>query len=68
MKHVDLNHLRKNKISYLSHFKKAIRMSLNMILGGTLCFIHAFIPFIFVESGSDKVKKIYWEIIHAKKN
>lgn len=67
MKYVDLSHLRKNNISYLSHFKRATCLSLNMILGGVLCFVHAFIPFIFVEAGSDKVKKIYWEIIHAKK-
>ena len=67
MKHIDLSHLKKNNISYLSHFKRAMWLSSNLILGGALCFVHAFIPFIFVEAGSNKVKRAYWEIVHAKK-
>jgi hypothetical protein len=38
-------------------------LSSNLILGGTLCFIHALIPFIFVEAGSSKIKKLYWELV-----
>ncbi len=68
MKHIDLSHLKKNNLSYLSHFKRAIWLSSNMVLGGMLCFIHAFIPFIFVEAGSSKVKKIYWEIVYARED
>jgi hypothetical protein len=63
MKYIDLDHLKKNKISYLSHFKRAIWLSSNMILGGALCFVHAFIPFIFVEAGSSKIKSLYWKLI-----
>ena len=66
MKHIDLSHLKKNNISYLAHFKRAMWLSSNLILGGTLCFIHALIPFIFVEAGSSKIKKLYWELVATK--
>jgi len=39
-------------------------LSSNLILGGALCFVHAFIPFIFVEAGSSKIKKLYWNVIN----
>jgi len=64
MQHIDLSHLKKNNISYLSHFKRAMWLSSNLILGGALCFVHAFIPFIFVEAGSSKIKKLYWNVIN----
>tara|TARA_Y100000296_G_C5176186_1_gene260203 strand:- start:3949 stop:4131 length:183 start_codon:yes stop_codon:yes gene_type:complete len=56
---IDFNHLKKNDMSYYAHFKRATYISINMIVGGLLCCIHAFIPFVFVHAGSSRIKKLY---------
>jgi len=58
---IDLKHLEKNNVSYFTHFRKAIYVSINMIMGGVLCFVHAFLPFVFVESATkinERLRKI----------
>jgi hypothetical protein len=55
---MDYKHLKKNHMSYCAHFRKAAYVGISMMVGGVLCFIHAFLPFIFVESASKTNKRI----------
>ena len=56
---MDFSHLKKNDTSYAKHFRRAICISFNMVVGGVLCCVHAFIPFIFTASASTRIKKLY---------
>ena len=55
---IDFKHLEKNNMSYSTHFRKATYVGISMMVAGALCFIHAFLPFIFVESASKTNKRL----------
>jgi hypothetical protein len=59
---IHFHHLQINNTTYLLHLKKAMGISFNMFLGGALCFIHAFLPFLFVSSASDIIRKLYYKL------
>ena len=56
---IDLKHLEKNNMSYFTHYNKAIYVGISMIFGGVLCCVHAFLPFIFVESASKTNERLH---------
>jgi len=56
-------HLNQIEMTYFSHMKRAIVIGLKMIVGGALCVIHGFLPFIFVETAS----KVSLEIVKKTK-
>lgn len=56
---VNFNHLKENNTSYITHLNKAFYIGVTMIIGGFLCCIHALCPFIFTESASKRIKKLY---------
>ena len=45
--------------TYLKHLKRAGVFSGWMILGGLACLIHAVFPFLFTETASKIVSKLY---------
>ncbi len=52
-------HLYDTNMRYFDHMKFALRTSARLLAAGSLCAIHAFFPFIFVDSASKRVKQIY---------
>jgi hypothetical protein len=65
---VDFNHLKKNKIGYFSHLKRAMLIGANMVFGGLFCLIHSIFPFIFHDVATNTVKKIYFTHIIGEKD
>ena len=59
---IDFYHLKKSKVSYLIHGIRVSKISLRLIYLGIAGFIHALLPFIFLETVSSRVKKINHEI------
>ena len=45
--------------SYGEHFLVAMGFSLRMLLGGIACLVHAFLPFLFVKTGSDMIRVLH---------
>lgn len=53
MKHLDLV-----KENYFKHMLEAFLITGTFILAGLICFVHAFLPFVFQTTASTMVKKI----------
>ena len=45
--------------SYFKHMKVAVKVGLNMILGGLMALIHGLIPSIFQTNASNKIRELY---------
>ncbi|MBO9623004.1 MAG: hypothetical protein J7500_09870 [Sphingomonas sp.] len=54
-----LSHPRSVGESYGEHARTAARFGFTMIAGGAACVVHAVLPFLFVRTASDSVKKLY---------
>jgi len=54
----NFQHLKTVNISYFSHGIRAIKISIILIGLGIIGIIHALLPFIFVETVSNGVKKV----------
>lgn len=52
--------------SYAEHFRAAGGFGIAMIAGGVACVLHAFVPRMFVTTGSGTVKRLY-ELMVAKR-
>ena len=52
-------HLYSVNESYLKHMKVAVKVGLNMILGGLMALIHGLIPSIFQTKASNKIRELY---------
>ena len=53
-------------MSYFSHFKCALGIGTNMVLGGACCIVHSIFPFIFHNTATNIVKKIYFKYIYKE--
>ncbi|MBN9231102.1 MAG: hypothetical protein J0I93_09640 [Legionella sp.] len=53
MFHLFTDHPRSVQQTYWSHLKFALTFGLRLIWGGIACIIHAFLPFIFQNNGSE---------------
>jgi hypothetical protein len=53
------DHPREVGESYGAHLATAGRFGLKMIGGGIACLIHAVFPFLFVNAGSDTVRRLH---------
>ena len=60
----DFHHLKKIDINYFSHGFRVIRVSVMLIALGLIGIIHGLLPFAFVETVSNGVKKIADEMSH----
>ena len=45
--------------TYLQHLLQALGFALRMLAGGLACLIHAFLPFLFVRTGSDQIRILH---------
>ena len=54
-----LSHPRSVGESYGEHAATASRFGVAMIVGGAACVVHAVLPFLFVRTASDTVKRLY---------
>lgn len=49
--------------TYGEHFRSACKFSAGMISAGVACFVHAVFPFVFVTTGSSKVRELYERMV-----
>ncbi|MDB2411329.1 DUF6356 family protein [Gammaproteobacteria bacterium] len=60
----DFQHLKTANINYFSHGIRVIKVSLILISLGIIGIIHGLLPFVFVETVSNRIKKIADEMSH----
>lgn len=53
--------------TYGQHLAVALRFAGEMLRGGGACFIHAFLPFLFVTTGSDTVKRLHATMVTGRR-
>ena len=58
MKNIFTQHPKSINESYLDHLKAALCFSGNLFIAAVASLIHAFLPFLFVDTASNKVYKI----------
>ena len=63
IKHLFLSHPRSVGESYPEHAVTAFRFGGTMVMGGVACMIHALVPALFQRSASDRVKRLYAQMI-----
>ena len=51
-----MSHLREVNMGYVDHMLFALSVSLKLFIAGSLCVVHAFLPFIFTDSASKRIK------------
>ena len=59
---IDFYHLKKTKIGYAIHGIRVTKIAIRLIFLGFAGLIHALLPFIFLDTVSNGVKKINQEI------
>lgn len=58
-----LSHPRSVGETYFEHACTAARFGVTMVIGGVACLIHALLPTLFPRSASDRVKRLYAQMI-----
>jgi hypothetical protein len=58
-----LSHPRSVGESYTEHAGVAAKFGLTMLVGGLACILHAIFPAIFPRVASDRVKKLYAQMV-----
>jgi Family of unknown function (DUF6356) len=49
--------------TYGEHFRSACKFAAGMISAGIACLVHAVFPFVFVTTGSSKVRELYERMV-----
>ena len=57
------NHLDDVGETYTEHLTHALGFAVAMILGGLACFLHAVVPFLFVTTGSDCIRRLHERMV-----
>ncbi len=65
MKRLD-DHLQEVGETYPQHFKKATGFGMAMLVGGMACLVHGLLPNLFVTSGSDRIRRLYDEMVENR--
>lgn len=65
---MNFKHLKDCNMSYFQHMKRALTISISMWYGAICCFVHAFVPCIFVATATNMVKKLNKRYIIGEKN
>lgn len=58
-----LSHPRSVGESYFEHAGTAARFGATMVVGGVACMIHALLPEFFKRTASDRVKRLYGQMV-----
>ena len=53
------DHLDEVGESYWEHMLKAASFAVAMLVGGTACLVHALLPFLFVRTGSARIRHLH---------
>ena len=61
---IDFYHLKKAKVTYIIHGIRVLKISYKLVFLGIAGIIHAFLPFIFLETVSKGVEKVADEMSH----
>jgi hypothetical protein len=49
--------------TYGQHLLQALSFALRMMLGGIACLVHAFLPFLFVKTGSRSISDLHERMV-----
>lgn len=49
--------------TYLQHLGQAMGFAVRMLAGGLACLIHAFLPFLFVRTGSQAITELHQRMV-----
>ena len=60
-------HLEAQDETYLEHIAAANKISFTLLVMGTKCFVHSFLPFLFTTAVSSKIEYLTSITIRAKK-
>jgi hypothetical protein len=66
-----LDHPREVEEGFFEHFRVASSFGLTMIRGGLCALVHAFVPALYVTSGSDTIRRLHTIMVEkrgAKRN
>ncbi len=63
---VSKDHLDSVGESYLEHFVAAGLFSGRLLIASTVCLIHAFLPFLFVRTGSELLGVLHKEMVQKR--
>lgn len=44
--------------TYFEHMGIALRIGIHMLVGGLACLVHGLLPFLFIRTGSDTIKRL----------
>ena len=53
--------------SYLEHMRAALAFSFTMVRAAIACFVHAFLPFLFVETASGTVDRLSKKMVRGRR-
>ncbi len=53
--------------TYLIHMRAALTFSFVMVRAAAACFVHAFLPFLFVRTGSSTVDRLSRKMIRRRR-
>lgn len=61
-------HLRQIDESYWQHMKHALSFAFELGLACVVCLVHAFLPFLFEKTGSDRVRRLHDRMVVNRHN
>ena len=61
------DHLQEVGETYPQHLLKATGFAVTMLAGGLACLVHALLPFLFVRTGSDCIRRLHGEMVENRK-
>ena len=61
-------HLEQANENYFEHMGFALKISLQLLIGSVMAFIHALLPFTFTTNTSRKIKELYSFIENKNRN
>jgi hypothetical protein len=53
--------------SYWQHLRCAAYFAVRMVGGGCACFVHAFLPFLFVRTGSTCIQELHEQMVTRRR-
>ncbi len=45
--------------TYSEHLASALSFAIDLLIAGAACLVHAFLPFLFLKTGSRKITQLY---------
>lgn len=61
-------HLQQIDESYVQHMKHALSFAVELAVASLACLIHAFLPFLFEKTGSEKVNRLHNRMVINRHN